>query len=119
MSHYLTIDADWDELRLKLVCTATPDAPCRMRPSDDRETWHDDDPDLTAGHECWAVEWAEAGGWETVAAADGAQWPRIPVSVECDEGAIIAPIAPQPTLEWPAQALYLGSSVAADKGADA
>ena len=59
----------------------------------------DDDPDLTAGHECWAVEWAEDGGWETVAAADDVTWPRIPVSVECDEGVIIAPIAPQPTLD--------------------
>ena len=99
MSHYLTISDDWDELRLKLVCTATPDAPCRMRPSDDRETWNYGDPDLTAGHECWAVEWAEMGGWETVAAADGVTtWPRIPVSVECDEGVVIAPILPQPIL---------------------
>ena len=99
MSHYLTISDDWDELRLKLVCTATPDAHCRMRPSDDRETWNDGDPDLTAGHECWAVEWAEMGGWETVAAADGVTtWPRIPVSVERDEGVVIAPILPQPIL---------------------
>ena len=49
MNHYLTIDDGWGELRLKLVCTATPDSPCRMRPSDDRETWNDGDPDLTAG----------------------------------------------------------------------
>ena len=99
MTHHLTIEEGFDGLRLKLDCTATPDAPCRMRPSDDRETWNDDDPDLTAGHECRAVEWAEDGGWETVAAADDVTWPRIPVSVECDEGVIIAPIAPQPTLD--------------------
>ena len=101
MNHYLTIEDDWDELRLKLVCTATPDAPCRMRPSDDtREEWRDDDPDLTPGHPCWAVEWAEEGGWETVASADDAKWPRIPVTVEYDEGVVIAPVAPHPALDW-------------------
>ena len=33
-------------------------------------------------HPCWAVEWAEGVDWETAAAADGATWPRIPVTVE-------------------------------------
>ena len=101
MSHYLTIEEGFDGPRLALVCTATPDAPCRMRPDDDtRESWHHGDPDLTPGHPCWAVEWAEDGGWETVAAAGGATWPRIPVTVEYDEGVVIAPVATHPALDW-------------------
>ncbi len=97
--HYLTIDDD-DELRLRLVCTATPDAPCRKRPSDDRETWDDYDPDLTSGNPCWAVEWAEEGGWESVAGADGVEWPRIPVTIEYDEGVLVAPVFPEPILPF-------------------
>ena len=100
MSHYLTIEDTGDELRLALVCTATPDAPCRKRPSTDRESWHDDDDDLTSGHECWAVEYASEGGWETVVGAVGAQWPRIPVTVAYVEGVELAPVAPHPVIEW-------------------
>ena len=100
MSHYLAIDGYAEELRLKLICTATTDAPCRMRdPSDpDREEWHEGDPDLTPGHPCWAVEWSEEAGWESVASATDVEWPRIPVTVEYDEGVIVAPVAPQPDL---------------------
>ena len=98
-THHLQLFAEDGEIRPRLTCTATPDSVCRRRPVDpDQESWTDED-ETTPGHECWAVEWAEMGGWETVAAADGVTtWPRIPVSVECDEGVVIAPILPQPIL---------------------
>lgn len=63
-----------------------------MRPNDNREAWREGDTDLTAGHPCWALEWAEEG-WETVVGAEGVQWPRIPVTVQYDEGVVIVPIA--------------------------
>lgn len=95
MTHHLTIEDDMRGPQLRLRCTATPDAPCRMRPAeDDRESWSLDDPDLTPGHDCWAVEWASDGGWETVGPAAGAKWPIIPVVIEYDEGVVIAPVLP-------------------------
>lgn len=39
----------------------------------------------------------EDGGWETLATAH-AELGRIPVTIECDEGPIVAPAAPHPTL---------------------
>ena len=100
MSHHLEIDFGMSGPELRLVCTATPDSPCRMRPADDRESWsYYDYPDLIDG-ECWAAEWVEAGGMETMASADGVTWPTIPVTVEYDEGVVLAPVAPHPPL-WP------------------
>ena len=100
MSHHLEIDFGMmSGPELRLVCTATPGSPCRMRPADDRESWSYDDPDLIDG-ECWAVEWVEGGGMETMASADGVTWPTIPVTVEYDEGVVLAPVAPHPPL-WP------------------
>ena len=100
MSHHLEIDFGMmSGPELRLICTATPGSPCRIRPADDREHWHHDDPDLIDG-ECWAVEWVECVGMETMASADGVTWPTIPVTVEYDEGPVIAPIAPHPLL-WP------------------
>ena len=54
------------------------------------------DADLIDSGVCWAVEWAEDGGWGTVAAAEGVTWPLIPVTVEYDEGVLVAPITPHP-----------------------
>lgn len=99
MSHHLEIDFGMRGPELRLVCTATPGSPCRMRPADDRETWSYNDPDLI-DDECWAVEWVEGGGMETMASADGVTWPTIPVTVEYDEGVVLAPVAPHPPL-WP------------------
>ena len=98
MSHHLEIDFDMmSGPELRLVCTATPGSPCRMRPADDREHWSYSDPDLIDG-ECWAVEWVEAGGMETMASADDVTWPTIPVTVAYDEGVVLAPVAPHPPL---------------------
>ncbi len=96
--HYLRIHDDYDdELRLALVCAAAPGSPCRLRPADGREEWTDTDTDLIDSV-CWAVEWAEAGGWETIAAAEGVTWPMIPVTVEYECGPVVAPVIPQPDL---------------------
>ena len=89
MSHHLEIDFGMSGPELRLVCTATPGSPCRMRPPDDREYWREDDPDLIDG-ECWAVEWLEAVGTEAVVSADDATWPAIPVTVEYDEGVVLS-----------------------------
>lgn len=100
--HWLAIDADWGEPRLKLVCTAARGAYCRKRhPDPDVEEWLPDDPDLIDTDRCWAVEWAEDAGWESVQVAEGAEFPPIPVSVACDEGPVLAPILPHPTLPEP------------------
>lgn len=70
MSHHLEIDTYGDELHLRLICTATPGSDCRKRPADpEQESWASDDPPLTDGHECWAVEWVESGGWECIGSA--------------------------------------------------
>ncbi len=67
--HSLELYAENGEIRPRLVCIAPPDAPCRKQPSVERDSWNDDDPDLTPGHQCWAIEWIEAIGFE-----DGAAW---------------------------------------------
>lgn len=100
--HWLAIDADWGEPRLKLVCTAARGAYCRKRhPDPVVEEWLPDDPDLIDTDRCWAVEWAEDAGWESVQVAEGAEFPPIPVSVACDEGPVLAPILPHPALPEP------------------
>lgn len=81
--HHIAIEWD-EEPRLRLTCSAAPGAPCRMRPADDRETWYVGDPDLVDG-DCWAVEWVEAGGWESVG-WQGRDIPPIPVVVDFGEG---------------------------------
>lgn len=109
-THYLAICTDDGEPRLTLVCTAAPGADCRKRPKDanEREGWYMDDPDIEwVDGPCWAVEYAEDGGWETVQCEEGASFPRIPVSVVYDEGPVIAPIAPHPLLPLGDSRTYL------------
>lgn len=97
--HHLAICDDMDELRLKLVCTATKGADCRKyHPDPTVEEWSLDDPDLLDGDICMAVQWAEDGGWETVRAEDGAEFPMIPVHVTLDEGPVLSPVLSRPTL---------------------
>lgn len=86
--HFLQVVSDEGEApRLRLICTAPPDSLCRKRPTDDRETWNLDDPDLEAGHECCAVEWSEAD-WENLQTEEDGVLAYIPVNVEYvyDEG---------------------------------
>lgn len=95
--HHLQLVAEDGEIRPRLTCTATPDSPCRRRPVDpDRESWTDAD-ETTPGHECWAVEWAEDGGWETITAADGIL-SSVDVEVTYEEGVVVDLTPPQPTL---------------------
>lgn len=55
-----------DGSRLVLRCSAGPDAICRRRPVDvDQESW-DESTETTPGHECWAVEYVDEGGIETL-----------------------------------------------------
>ena len=68
------------------------------------ESWSYNDPDLIDGEKCWAVEWVEGGGMETTASAEGVTWPTIPVTVDYDEGVVLAPVAPHPPL-WPGGAV--------------
>ena len=100
MGHYLRIHDDYDEIRLALVCTAAPGSPCRLRPADGREDWTYADADLIDSGVCWAIEWADEGGWETITAAEGVTWPMIPVTVEYEYGIgpVVAPVVPQPDL---------------------
>ena len=87
-THHLQLFAEDGEIRPRLTCTATPDAVCRRRPVDtDQESWTDED-ETTPGHECWAVEWAEDGGWDTVTAADGIL-SSVDVEVTYDEGVVV------------------------------
>ena len=96
-THHLQLFAEDGEIRPRLTCTATPDAPCRRRPVDtDQESWTDED-ETTPGHECWAVEWAEDGGWDTVTAADGIL-SVVDVEVSYEDGPVISLAPPQPTL---------------------
>lgn len=86
--HFLQVVSDEGEApRLRLICTAPPDSLCRKRPTDDRETWNLDDPDLEAGHECCAVAWSEAD-WENLQTEEDGVLAYIPVNVEYvyDEG---------------------------------
>ena len=62
----------------------------------DQESWTDED-ETTPGHECWAVEWAEDAGWDTVTAADGIL-SSVDVEVTYDEGVVVDLTPPQPTL---------------------
>ena len=99
VNHHIGIDASDPDCapRLVLVCTATPGSDCRKRPTDDREAWQPDDPDLIDG-ECWAAEWVSAAGWDDSVRPDAlsdAPWPHIPVIVHYDEGVIVAPIPPR------------------------
>ena len=96
-THHLQLFAEDGEIRPRLTCTATPDAVCRRRPVDtDQESWTDED-ETTPGHECWAVEWAEDAGWDTVTAADGIL-SSVDVEVTYDEGVVVDLTPPQPTL---------------------
>ena len=96
-THHLQLFAEDGEIRSRLTCTATPDAPCRRRPVDpELESWTDED-ETTPGHECWAVEWAEDGGWDTVTAADGIL-SSVDVEVTYEEGVVVDLAPPQPTL---------------------
>ena len=96
-THHLQLFAEDGEIRPRLSCTATPDAVCRRRPVDtDQESWTDED-ETTPGHECWAVEWAEAAGWDTVTAADSIL-SSVDVEVTYDEGVVVDLAPPQPTL---------------------
>ena len=96
-THHLQLFAEDGEIRPRLTCTATPDAVCRRRPVDtDQESWTDED-ETTPGHECWAVEWAEDAGWDTVTAADGIL-SSVDVEVTYDEGVVVDLAPPQPTL---------------------
>lgn len=95
VNHHIEIDTSYGAPRLVLVCTATPGSDCRKRPTDDREAWQIEDPDLVDG-ECWAAEWIEAAGWDDIVRAlDDTPWPRIPVTVHYDEGVNVAPIPPR------------------------
>ena len=90
--HHLVIDTRCGEPTLGLRCTAPADADCRLRPSDEREVWSQDDDDLTSGHECWALEWVQCVGWEDAVSCDPeALFPLIPVCVYYDEGVHIEP----------------------------
>ena len=96
-THHLQLFAEDGEIRPRLTCTATPDSVCRRRPVDtDQESWTDED-ETTPGHECWAVEWAEDGGWDTVTAADGIL-SSVDVEVTYDEGVVVDLATPHQTL---------------------
>ena len=96
-THHLQLFAEDGEIRPRLTCTATPDSVCRRRPVDPGlESWTDED-ETTPGHECWAVEWAEAAGWDTVTAADGIL-SSVDVEIAYDEGVVVDLAPPHPTL---------------------
>lgn len=89
-AHFLQVVSDEGEApRLRLACTAPPDAFCRKRPKDDRETW-DDDSDLEPGRKCLWVEWAEDGGWDTIQVEEEGVLLSVPVDVYYDEGPVIS-----------------------------
>jgi hypothetical protein len=92
--HFIELHADRGEIAPRLVCTATPDAPCRRRPVDpDVESWTDDT-ETTSGHECWAVEWVDAGGWDSLTwGPESGTLARVPVDVSYDHrGVLVEPV---------------------------
>lgn len=92
--HFIELYADRGEIAPRLVCTATPDAYCRRRPVDrDIETW-DDDTETTPGHECWATEWIDAGGWDSLTwAPESGVLASVPVHVSYDHrGVLVEPV---------------------------
>lgn len=95
--HHLQVVSDEGEApRLRLVCTAPPDAFCRKRPKDDRETW-DHDSDLEPGRRCLWAEWAEDGGWDTIQVEEEGILLSAPIDIYYDEGPVISIATPEPT----------------------
>jgi len=93
--HKLEIVADRGELRLELRCTAAKGADCRMRPTDDRESWNVGDPGLVEG-DCWAVDYIVAGGFEdSVFMQQEGVIASIPVTVAYDEAVVLAIALPE------------------------
>ena len=89
--HHLEMHADRGEITLRLVCNATPDATCRRRPTNpDAETWTDDD-ETTPGHDCWAVEWIDNGGWDSITwGPETGTIASAPVDVSYDHRGVLA-----------------------------
>jgi hypothetical protein len=95
--HKLEVVAEGGELRFELRCTATAGADCRMRPTDDRESWSVGDPGLVPG-ECWAVDYIAAGTFEEFAQVNPeGVIASLPVSVEYDEAVAIT-VVPEHTM---------------------
>jgi len=100
--HKLQIVEESGEVSLKLVCSAVPGATCRRRPTDDREEWSVDDPDLVlVDGDCWAVEWVSAVGWEdAVRMGDGTGVVvSVPVDVGYEEGVLLSVASADPELD--------------------
>ena len=81
MSHYIDITIEGDGIVTPtLRCTEPSDAPCRKRQLD-VNAWDN------GGHECWAVEWIDAVGFEEAVRLSGDYYTfSIPVHVMYDEG---------------------------------
>ena len=123
MDHYLqVVSYDGSDPSLRLMCTAPPDAMCRRRPVDPYlESWTDEDEnEMTTGHECWAVEWIEEDGWESVATETDGILFSIGVQVYYDEGPVIAAVENADTddisakeVEAAAEAIYATATAGA------
>lgn len=90
--HFIELYADRGEIAPRLVCTATPDAPCRRRPTNpDAETWTDDD-ETTPGHDCWTTEFIDGVGFdESVTWGPGSgTLASVPVHVSYDHRGVLA-----------------------------
>jgi hypothetical protein len=112
--HHLELFAEDGEIRPRLTCTATPDAPCRRRPLDpDQESWTDED-ETTPGHECWAVEWAQDVVWDTVFVETDGVLSTVDVEVSYEEGVVVGLTPPEPTLPDPTDPTYAEVRAAAE-----
>lgn len=94
----ITINDEIDCPTFQIICTGTPDAPCRRRPPDwkDRESWTDEEA-TEIGHDCLLIDWVEGSDYQT--SVEKELTATIPITYEWDGdmGPIIQPAPPEPT----------------------
>jgi hypothetical protein len=90
--HRIEVLSHSRELSLRLVCHAPEGADCKKRPADssvgewDGDWENADQGEFVYTDECWAIEYQEDGGWESLFTITDGVWGSIPVSVAYDDG---------------------------------
>lgn len=58
--HFLALVIEDGTPEVRFVCMAKRGDECHKRPSEERESWKPDDPDLIDTDACWIADWIEA-----------------------------------------------------------
>jgi hypothetical protein len=92
IDHRIEVFSHSRELSLRLVCYAPAEANCKKRPADTSVSfWDGDWEDADQGEfvytdKCWAIEYEEDGGWESLFTVTDGVWASVPVSVAYNDG---------------------------------